>query len=71
MTTRNDELLDQVMAHIKAHPEQHDQGVWIEEETCGTTACSHVCDGITNAAANKSTTVFMFRHCIALRGVFG
>lgn len=30
-----------VRDHIKAHPEQHDQGMWYDDETvtCGTTAC--------------------------------
>lgn len=31
----NLDLLDAVVAHIEAHPEQHDQTTWF----CGTTAC--------------------------------
>lgn len=31
----NLDLLDAVVAHIEAHPEQHNQGEWI----CGTAAC--------------------------------
>jgi hypothetical protein len=34
-TTPNLDLLDAVVAHIEAHPEQHDQSEWI----CGTAAC--------------------------------
>lgn len=41
----NVERLEAVMAHITAHPEQHDQSRWCtrwldgEREECGTTAC--------------------------------
>jgi hypothetical protein len=34
---RNLDLLERTMAHIEAHPEQHDQGSWIN--ACGTTFC--------------------------------
>jgi hypothetical protein len=39
------ERLDRALAHIEAHPEQHDQGVWLRTPdgdgavSCGTTAC--------------------------------
>lgn len=40
---RNIALLNQVMDHIEAHPDQHDQTMWIAQPTsidnCGTTAC--------------------------------
>lgn len=33
------ELLERVMRHIEAHPEQHDQDVYIRQDSCGTAAC--------------------------------
>lgn len=36
----NVELLQRTMAYIDAHPEQHDQGEWVERKPeCGTAAC--------------------------------
>lgn len=36
----NVELLQRTMAYIEAHPEQHDQGEWVERKPeCGTAAC--------------------------------
>ena len=44
MTTPNAELAYRVLDHIDAHPDQHDQHVWIERvmsggKDCGTAAC--------------------------------
>jgi hypothetical protein len=36
---RNIELIEKVMQHIKDHPENHSQAVWVSETECGTTAC--------------------------------
>lgn len=33
------ERLNRALAHIEAHPEQHDQGVWLRKVDCGTAAC--------------------------------
>lgn len=33
----NTELLEQTMQHIKDHPEQHRQSIWVN--SCGTSAC--------------------------------
>lgn len=33
------ERLDRALAYIEAHPEQHDQGVWLKKVDCGTAAC--------------------------------
>lgn len=33
----NVELLQQTMQHIKDHPEQHDQHIWVN--SCGTAGC--------------------------------
>jgi hypothetical protein len=35
----NQELAKQVLDHILAHPEQHDQGWWGRVRDCGTTMC--------------------------------
>lgn len=35
----NLDKLDQAIAYIEAHPEEHDQGLWFGERGCGTTAC--------------------------------
>ena len=32
-------LAQRVSAHVRAHPEQHAQGDWYQENNCGTTAC--------------------------------
>jgi len=37
--TRNAELAYQVLDHILAHPEMHDQGDWFRRTECGTVAC--------------------------------
>lgn len=37
MPERNVELLQKTMQHIKDHPEQHWQDIWVNE--CGTAAC--------------------------------
>jgi hypothetical protein len=35
----NAELAWRVIDHIDAHPDQHDQGHWVRQTDCGTTAC--------------------------------
>lgn len=35
----NLEKLDQAIAYIEAHPEEHDQAAWLERWDCGTVAC--------------------------------
>lgn len=35
----NLEKLDEAIAYIEAHPEEHDQGTWFARGGCGTTAC--------------------------------
>ena len=35
----NLEKLDEAIAYIEAHPEQHDQGSWFARSPCGTVAC--------------------------------
>jgi len=35
----NLERLDEAIAYIEAHPEQHDQRHWFRRSDCGTTAC--------------------------------
>jgi hypothetical protein len=35
----NLEKLDAAIAHIEAHPEEHDQNWWFRKRDCGTTAC--------------------------------
>lgn len=32
-------LLEETLDYILVHPEEHDQGVWIEQTECGTTRC--------------------------------
>lgn len=32
-------LLRKVLEHITAHPEEHDQGVWVRRTLCETTGC--------------------------------
>jgi hypothetical protein len=32
-------LLDQIIAHVKAHPEEWDQGNWVQKTSCGTSYC--------------------------------
>jgi hypothetical protein len=40
VTIPNAALAYRVLDHIDAHPEQHDQNVWVEEgRDCGTAAC--------------------------------
>lgn len=35
----HNELLERVMAHIEAHPDQHSQGSYFTPTACGTTYC--------------------------------
>lgn len=35
----NAELAYLILDYIDAHPEQHDQDVWIQEKECGTAGC--------------------------------
>jgi hypothetical protein len=35
----NLQKLDEAIAHIEKHPEQHDQGSWFARTPCGTVAC--------------------------------
>lgn len=35
----NLEKLDEAIAYIEAHPEEHSQGSWFYRGSCGTTAC--------------------------------
>jgi hypothetical protein len=35
----NLEKLDEAIAYIEKHPEQHDQATWFRRYTCGSTAC--------------------------------
>ncbi len=35
----NEPLLREVLAFIELHPQQWDQGAWIQTGVCGTTAC--------------------------------
>lgn len=39
MTTPNAELAYRTLDHIDAHPEDHDQDVWIQKVECGTAGC--------------------------------